>query len=169
MPKYIQQSDWDYWYDKVYGYFYRRVNSRYDTEELTADTLNSFFLSETDHQNNYGYLWGIAKNKFYTYLKQKNQEKLKQQTLQNSLEEVVLNTNIRSDHYNHKMQVLQECINRCLKNQDQEIVKLCVQEDFSSQEVSKILSISSGNVRVRLARAIKKIRDNCSKIWLLET
>ena len=45
----ITEADWNYWYDCVYAYFYRRVSNRIDVEDLTMETLEaSFFL----HQRN---------------------------------------------------------------------------------------------------------------------
>ena len=45
------QDDWNYWYDRVFSYFYRRVNTRFDAEELTAKTLNDFFLTSKEIEN----------------------------------------------------------------------------------------------------------------------
>ena len=38
------QQEYNHWYSRIYGYFYRRVNTEIDVRELTSDTLADFFL-----------------------------------------------------------------------------------------------------------------------------
>ena len=61
---------WNYWYPLVYGYFYRRMNNRDDVEDLTANTLNAFFMKE-GVQNDKGFVWQTAKNQLYKYIEAK--------------------------------------------------------------------------------------------------
>ena len=47
----FSKSLWDEYYAKVYGYFYRRLDDKFLVEDLTAETLNDFFLSSKNRVN----------------------------------------------------------------------------------------------------------------------
>lgn len=159
----LTQDKWNYWYDRVFSYFYRRLNTRFEAEELTANTLNDFFLTSKEVENENAFLWGIARHKFYDYLKQK---KLKPTTIDLDKVENSLDT---QDEYNPyylaKIEGLKECIKNHLNDLDQQIVDLTVSGDFKCNFVAQELGLSHSNVRQRLSRAIKKLKEKCTEFW----
>jgi len=159
------QTDWNYWYDMVYGYFYRRLNSRSEVDELTSETVTDFLLKNEEIQNPKALIFSIAKNKMKQFLYRK-QRNAYTDFDQMSYAQFNPQTDVYSNHYYHKIEQLKACIQRQLNTQDQEIVELCVQSDFSSKQASQMLQITSTNIRQRLSRALKKLREQCKNIWL---
>jgi len=158
--KLVSKTEWDEYYGKVYGYFYRRVEDKFEVEELTANTLNDFLLSNTNPENPNAYLWAIAKNKLFSYIKNKNKQTIFQ------LEDFDTVESNYSAHYFEKIEALKKCIDSQLKAEEKTLVELLILDDFSSQQAATKLEISPGNVRIKLHRALNKLRENCKKIWL---
>jgi RNA polymerase sigma factor (sigma-70 family) len=163
----LTQNEWNYWYNLVFGYFYRRVNSRFDAEELTANTLNDFFLTDKQVENQKAFLWGIARHKFFDYLREKKLKptNLNLDQIENSLKDSVDLEDTNNPYFLARIENLKKCIKNHLKDLDQEIVDLVVSGDFKCSFVAKELGISHSNVRQRLSRAIKKLKQNCTKFW----
>jgi RNA polymerase sigma factor (sigma-70 family) len=160
MPQPISKEKWDLWYAKVYGYFYRRINDKYAVEELTLLTLEDFFLTENEIKSEHGYMWRIAKCKFLNYINHKKSENLPLQEYDQEGEDNY------DSHYQEKLEQLMRCVKEQLKEQDREIIELSVMADFSSKRVSEELGMSSDNVRQRLSRSLKKLREKCKSVWL---
>ncbi len=158
----ISEQDWNTWYDKVFGFFYRRVNVREDVEDLTVSTLEDFFLSEKEIHNPNAFLWGIAKNKLKEFIRKKTKSSFV------NLEDLSAFESPKdfSKNYFDLIYRLKNCAKKQLKEVDREIIDLCVLCDFNSQEVAEKLSLTSGNVRQRLSRGLKKIREKCRELWL---
>ena len=158
----FSKSLWDEYYAKVYGYFYRRLDDKFLVEDLTAQTLNDFFLNSKILESQY--IWGIAKNKLYGFLRDKYKSKIV--NLEDS-ENILINFGEHySSHFLEKMELLKDCVKNQLSIIDQQIVNLSIQEDFNGREVATQLGITEGNVRIRLFRALKKLRLKCKQIWL---
>jgi DNA-directed RNA polymerase specialized sigma24 family protein len=73
-----------------------------------------------------------------------------------------------NSYYLERIEALKECIQKTLQSQDQQIVEMCVMYDFSSGEVSAETGLKPDNVRKRLSRGLKKVKDKCRQIWFLE-
>ena len=155
----INFSTWDYWYDLVYAYFYRRINQKQDVDELTGDTFNTFFLNKDPVENETAFLWGIARKKFLKFLRNKYKDRVIDI---DQIDEPGFSSDI---NYKFKLESLKQCIENQLKQQDKQILELSILEDFKSHEVSKKLNLTADNVRQRLSRALKKLRQKCKKIW----
>lgn len=163
MPRRISQEEWNHWYNKVYGYFYRRVSDKFQVEELTAETLTEFFLSEKEVDSEAGFVWKIARYNFIDYIRSKNSKKNQWQTYQDieNIEDDLRYNN----YYLERVEALKKCLQRHLKVEDCQVVEMCVMYDFSSQETATELKISSENVRQKLSRSLKKVKDKCRSIW----
>lgn len=160
--KSLTEKEWNEWYNKVYGYFFRRVDSRSDVEDLTAMTLNSFFL-KTDVKNQQGLIWVIARNKLTDFIRAK--QKNYAVSFENLPENLMSQTDVYSDTYQNRIEHLKECVKKNLKEQDYSIVELCAISDFSSEVVAAQLNLSPANVRQKLSRSLKKVREICRKVW----
>jgi RNA polymerase sigma factor (sigma-70 family) len=170
----FNSTEWTVRYDQVYGYFYRRVSSRSDVEDLTMETLERFYLTEKKMDNINAFLWGIARNKMLEYIRYKGKNQFQElvdwtetENNQNNFNELQDNwlENYRSIEYQAKLERLKECTKNQLSDLDQEIVELCISQDFKSSEVAAKLSISPENTRQRLSRALKKLREKCREAW----
>jgi RNA polymerase sigma factor (sigma-70 family) len=171
----FNSQEWKTRYDQVYGYFYRRVNSRSDVEDLTMETLERFYLSEKKIDNLNAFLWGIARNKMLEYIRYKGKNQFQELPDWNDIENNQINTNelqdnwlenYRSAEYQAKLDRLKECTKNQLSDLDMEIVELCVAQDFKSAEVATKLNITPDNTRQRLSRALKKLREKCREVWI---
>ena len=72
----ISEADWNYWYDCVYAYFYRRVSNRIDVEDLTMETLETYFLYTQKIESKEAFVWGVAKRKMLEYIRKKDKNKM---------------------------------------------------------------------------------------------
>ena len=163
MPKPVTQEEWNQWYSKVYGYFYRRVNTAYEAEELTAATLNDFYLKK-EVRSDYGLMWAIAKNKFRDFLKAKSRQP-SMADIEDIPENLLVSKSTYSPHYSIKMEKLHNCIQNQLQFQDLKIVELSIVCDFDSRRIGEEMDMSADNVRQRLSRALKKVREHCRELW----
>ena len=75
-------KEWENYYPKVYGYFFRRLNNRLDVEDLTSLVLKDFFEVLINPQksqkvtNKNCYLWKIAYNYLADFIKVKQKKLL---------------------------------------------------------------------------------------------
>ena len=171
----FNSEEWKTRYDQVYGYFYRRVNTKSDVEDLTMETLERFYFTEKKIENPNAFLWGIARNKMLEYIRYKGKNQFQELVDWAEIENGRDNFNelqdnwleeYRSSEYQAKLDRLKECTKNQLSDLDREIVDLCISEDFKSAEVAQKLGISADNTRQRLSRALKKLRDKCREAWI---
>jgi RNA polymerase sigma factor (sigma-70 family) len=165
------KNQWDEYYPKVYGYFYRRLTNREDVEDLTSvtmmaflDTINNPSKSEII-TNKHAYLWKIAYNQLNTFLKQGYKLPI----------QVGLNDNIDtldkqidscySNRYQDKIADLKQCFQSTLSSEDFELVQLSIIDNLSSQEVANISGFSAANVRQKLSRNLKKLKKACQELY----
>jgi RNA polymerase sigma factor (sigma-70 family) len=154
----LSKNDWDYWYDSIYGFYFRRLDNKTDVEDLTSQTLNDFFLSKTKVEDATSFIFQIARNKLNTYLKSKyNKEPI--YSLDDKEESVGYSPEFEKFKSN-----LSLCISEHLSSQDEEILNLCVVEDFQSKDVATRLGLTAGNVRIRLYRALKLLKEKCKHL-----
>lgn len=163
----LTQEAWNEWYNMVYGYFYRRVNSRVEADELTSETLADFFMKDDLVENQKSYIFGIARNKLLKYIQSKtrlNQQKV-DIDIYDENNEFEVSGDYYSSHYLAQVEDLKRCVERQLKDIDVEIVDMCISCEFSSERAAKELNMNSSNIRKRLSRAVHKLRDKCKQIW----
>lgn len=167
-------EEWEYWYTRVYGYFYKRVDGKYEVEELTANTLNTVFLAN-DIKNFKAYTWKVAHNYLVKYINTKNLEPMaiswdESLDLQNStipkwqMEESFETQT--SKQYQLKLKQLLECIYNNIPNPiDKQILELAICQEKNSTEIGNIFELNSDNVRQKLSRNIKKLKQTCIDLW----
>lgn len=168
------QTDWEYWYPRVYGYFYKRVTGKYEVEELTSQTLFTIFLAQ-NVKNFKAYTWKVAHNYLVKYINTKNLEPMpiswdESLDLTNStmpswqIEETIeLQT---TTQYQNKLNQLLDCIAGNIKNpEDKKILELAIYEQKNSTEIGQILNLKPDTIRQKLSRNIKKLRQNCVDLW----
>ena len=167
-------THWDYWYPRVYGYFYKRISDKNIVEVLTSETLNTVFLAE-NIKNLKAYLWKVAHNYLVRYINTKNTDMMvvgwdEAVDLDNSqqpnfpIEEGVECQ--RSQNYLRLKEEMTKCFEYSLTNDlDKQIIRLSIIEEKNSTEIAKELDLNAPNVRQKLSRAIKKVKNKCIQIW----
>jgi RNA polymerase sigma factor (sigma-70 family) len=166
MSKIPTQTEWNEVYNRVYGYFYRRLSNRSSVEDLTARVCEDFFLKEKNLQDQNAqnaYLWAIAKNKLNSFLKEKYRH--------NHIDELEENDHFSTDFKTYSgefreiiTQIL-ECVQTNSGVLDRQILEMTILEDFKASEVATKLGLSYSNLRTKLHRAIKKTRQKCGHLW----
>jgi len=160
---------WHDYYPKVFGYFFRRVERREDAEDLALVVLKKFFdaldKKGDSIENPNAYLWQIAKNQLYYFFKTRARQPFSTDKEQN-LESIDMALDAhRSKRYKERIDALLNCLKRFLKQIDYTIVYESLVQDRKSYEVSEIVDLSSANVRKRLSRSLKKVREKCRDSW----
>jgi RNA polymerase sigma factor (sigma-70 family) len=163
---------WNYWYPLVYGYFYRRVNNPTDVEDLTANTLNAFFM-KAEIENDKGFVWQTAKNQLYKYIESKklipdminldDNYDAEKQTYAYFEEHIETKYSV---HYREKMKQLLDCCRKQLNKQDYEIVFSSIIDNQNSTEIGNDLNISPATIRQKLKRSIIKLKKGCTTLWI---
>lgn len=154
-------KEWDYWYSRVYAYFFRRVNSVFEVEELTARTLNDFFLTEEQIRSDKGLMWRIARCKLLDFIKTKKPGTVElTEHYQDQTEPGF------SHFYQEKIAAIKDCLQRNLTLKEYQIVDMCVMYDFSSKDAAAELGLRPDNLRQILSRSLKKVRKICLDKWL---
>jgi RNA polymerase sigma factor (sigma-70 family) len=149
-------KEWDYWYGRVYAYFLRRVSSTFEVEELTARTLNDFFLTAEEVRSDQALMWRIARCKLLDYIKLKKNPHLELNEYQATEAEPVY-----SYAYSEKVSAVKDCLRRHLNDREYQIIEMCVMYDFSSQDAARELGLKPDNLRQILSRSLKKVRKIC--------
>ena len=155
----LNQDNYNYWYNLVYAYFYRRVNTKEDADDLTSVVLSDFFMYKKEIEKPIGLIWAIAKNKLKIFIYQKTKTPVSNENIE-ELEKIY------SDSYYSRAESLINCAKKQLKNLDFDIVELSVLCDFDSKTVSEQVNLRPDNVRQKLSRSLKKLREKCRQIWV---
>lgn len=168
------EEEWKYWYPRVYGYFFKRVNSQFEVEELTANTLNTCFMA-TNVKQFKGYLWKVAHNYLVNYIRTKStepitvgwEEELEKQNYEYATfdidEEVECS---RSQNYTRAVNQITDCLDKNItKDVDKTILQKSIGEDLTSNQIGEIVGMQGSTVRKRLQRAINKIKNKCLELW----
>ena len=164
---------WKEYYPKVFGYFFRRVDNRQDVEDLTSLVLTAYLnaLSERrdEIKNPHGYLWRIAHNYLVNFIKNKTKNPVFV-AFTEDLEVIDESIEIhRSERFNAKTQDLMQCVKDNLPELDFKIVELIVMFDRKSAEVAEELNLTAVNVRQKLSRSLKKLKQQCVNLWELHS
>jgi RNA polymerase sigma factor (sigma-70 family) len=157
----LTQEIYDHWYSRIYGYFYRRLESQSDVREMTADTLTDFFTYQKEIENPKSFIFKIAENKLKSFIKNKSNKPFVA-----DIDEVDETTASYSSHYFERSSALVDCAKNQLKPEQFSIVEMCVLCDFTAVRTAEELNLSSTNVRQILSRSLKKLREKCKQLWL---
>ncbi len=169
MSFYLIKAQWDQYYPKVYGYFFRRIDSKVDVEDLVSLTMEGLIkaLNKTDKplSNPNAYLWRIAHNHLADYIKFKSKTP-KTFSLDENLDFIDQGLeDHRSSHFQAKVADLMQCVEQNLHGIEYKIVQLVVMFDQKSVDVANDLNLKPENVRQKLSRALKKLKANCLDLW----
>ncbi len=163
---------WEYWYPLVFGYFFRRVDSISDVEDLTSETLIAFFNKYEEINNANGFVWQTAKNRLFSYIKEKS--KIPKSKTIEDCEFLEFSYNKYDEPKNHQVfssnflkvrKNIKECIEKHLKETEKEIVYLSIIEEKNSTEIGYQIGLKPATVRQKLKRSIDKLNQKCVDIY----
>ena len=161
------ETNWNYWYPRVYGYFYKRVDDKIEVEDLTANTMNTVFIAK-NIQNIPAYMWRVAHNYLVKYIDTKTTTPTPISFDENwAIAEYRENVEIIvSEKYTTKLTQLMECVKNNINNElDQKLIQLSIIEEQNSTQIAQILDLKPDNVRQKLSRLLKKLRQKCIELW----
>ncbi|MBN1374244.1 sigma-70 family RNA polymerase sigma factor [Candidatus Dojkabacteria bacterium] len=144
---------------KIYRFFYSRTLSQAVSEELTSQTFLAFAensRSKTTIENPVGYLYGIAKHIFISYLKQKGHEiPLEIERLE--IYEEIEQTTYRIESNGYTQSQIETFIDR-LPEKQRQIAKLRLLQKLKTKEICEKICKDNNYVKTTMKRAIKSLR-----------
>jgi len=159
---------WNEYYPKIYGYYFRRLSNQADVEDLTSITLTSFLevLINPDKQlaNPHGFLWKIAHNQLCVFIKNKTKNPIPI-SLNENFEIDPEIEDYKSGYQTQRVSKLMECVQNSLTGIDKLIVTQVILYDQKAVDVAKEINLKPENVRQKLSRSLKKLRQTCIQIW----
>jgi RNA polymerase sigma factor (sigma-70 family) len=161
---------WDYWYPRVYSYFYKRIDKKDLIEDLTAETMNTVFLCKNEIQNLPAYMWKVAHNYLVKYIKTKSTSPM---TVAfdddlDSYEPISVELEITTERpgFDQRKQDLIECINHSnISEIEREIMLGSIIKDLNSTDLSRLLNIKPDTIRQKLKRTLEKVRSQCLYLY----
>ena len=155
---------YDYYYDRIFRFFYHRTLSRTTAEDLTSDTFHAALrgLGRYRWQNKpfQAWLFGIATNrlkKHYETWRKRTGEPLPTNVLGEDI--LVDDTELpadrleRRDERDRMMRALAE-----LEPEDQDWLTLYYFEEMTAREIAEIAGVPVGTMKARIHRALAKLR-----------
>jgi RNA polymerase sigma factor (sigma-70 family) len=167
------QDQWDYWYPRVYGYFYKRITDKTTVDDLTANVLSTVFLAKNIINMN-GYVWKVAHNYLVRYIDTKAKSPIMVGWDDNLNwipdEQDYDLENYVSPVYNNKMANMKLCIdNQITSEEDKQLIQLSIYEEKNSSEIEALIGVKSNTVRQKLSRLLRKVKENCRDLWSTPT
>jgi RNA polymerase sigma-70 factor (ECF subfamily) len=147
----------DIYAGRAYGYFYRLTGDR----EISDDLLSELFVKLVEKISTFkggsfdGWLFKIASNIFYDYLRDKHRQKKmlddKKEQLESEITEARQNDGEKIDHL--QMQL------KKLDMDTRELIMLRFYSQASFKEIAAIRSEPIGTTLSKLHRGLKKLRE----------
>ncbi len=149
---------YDAFFEKIYKFIYFRVNHKEIAEDLTEEVfIKSWTRIATVQAESFGgWLYSIAKNIIIDYYRQKKEQVVDLEGIENFLES---DENLSEDA---NTVIERKMFLRLLKQltpEQQIIIKLKFIEDLDNAEISELISKSEGAIRVIQHRAILRLQE----------
>jgi len=148
------------YYPIIFRYFYYRTKTKEDAEDLTSEVFVRV-VSTIKTQKGYftAWLFRIAKNLLIDYYRKS--EKSKETSLQQIDSESI------PDSHKYESETLRpkeiKKLLRFLTDEQKEVITLKFLENYSNEEVAKIMNKSIGAVKALQFRALSTMRDVLKK------
>ena len=150
---------YDEYVDKVYKFFYIKCLNRSVAEDLTSETFISFMdsLAKKSIDDHKKYLYGIMRNVWLEFLKQKYQAQITDfETVENFEEyatQAVYDFEITEDPVSRLMPYVKQ-----LPEKQRMVVMMRVFQNMSVRDTADVLEKDSNYVKTTYSRAIKRLR-----------
>lgn len=156
-----QISDlWNEYYPRVYGYFFKRVTSQADVDDLTSVTMTGFIqnLDTKEILQPAGFLWKIARNQLCLYIKHKSKNPISIEDLDDFESLETTEDSEISEKYRDLLQQVLLKAETYLTADDLNILKRSYFEEQTSVQIAKDMDTTPGNIRIRLMRITQKLK-----------
>lgn len=159
-------SEFEQWYEhdmpRLFNYLSYRVRDRAAVEDLTAaicekavQNLHRYDAARSDMA---GWIFGIARNELLHYLRSH-----RRRPANVSLDRLpdMLASGESVEEQANRMALTRDAMRRLgeLSEQEQEMIALRYGADLNSDQIARMMGLTAGNVRVKLHRALEKIRE----------
>jgi RNA polymerase sigma factor (sigma-70 family) len=151
---------WDTYYPRVYGYFYKRINNKTDVEDISCIVMTVLLdnIQTKTIENIPIFMWSVARNQFKKYLRNKNSHHLHVMFTEN-IEDIGVEEQFTiSPKYKEYLENVLEYAKTKLSPDDYKILEETYFSHKNSKEIAILLHTTSGNIRVRQSRILKKLK-----------
>jgi len=161
----ITQQDleltYDLYFDKIYRFFYYKVLSKEIAEDLTSDTFIAFadvLKSKKEIENLKAFLYGIAKNTFLKFLKQKYKREIAFSSISDDFYEYADNFVENVETKKNFEDILLKFIDKIPEKQGK-VLHMRLIEKMSLQEICDKLKKDMNYVKTTQKRGIKSLKE----------
>ena len=159
------KDSFDLLYEEYYLVLFRTalliLGNKEDSEDVLQDTFVSIYKnakSLSDFEKLKPWIFSILKNTAYTRYKKRKREFPDEFVLDKTEESPVY---LGEDDFTEKSEIQDALMN--LKEKEREVLVLYYYNDFSIEEIAKILNTFKGTVKSRLYRARKNLKKELLK------
>ncbi len=168
----------DKFYIETVDIFYRYLKSNYFLDDQEAeDILSQFYIKVWNNLGKYSFdysfeswVWTVFKNvvkdsfkkrKYFGFSQLQGEDESfnYEETLISNEEEIM-----ELMEKNFRYEVIQDAIEK-LDDESKDIIYFRFVQQYSNKEISNILWITQMNVRQKVSRAIKKLKQNLDQYW----
>ena len=141
--------------DKLYRYAFYKLGNCEDAQDAVSDCIISAFENIKNIRKPEAFSAWIFKILHITCTKYVKQQITARET---SGTEELIHSKALSDETSESAAELSEALGK-LKNEEKEIVLLCVVAGLTSRETAKLTGMTAGSVRSKLSRSLAKMRN----------
>ena len=147
------------YYIPVYRFFFKHVNLKEESEDLTSDVfyscLKNFNKYDPAKASVSTWIFVVANNKLKNYYRDKKESiSIEEPTIQTKLFET---PDIEGAIFLTQMKENLEEALESLPKKERAIIELRYYSELNSEEIAAEIGITAGNVRVIIMRALKKL------------
>lgn len=156
---------YDHYYEDIFQFIYRRT----DDEDLTADICSQSFFKALQNIKKYefrglpfsAWLYRIASNEVNKYFNKKKKDRIFSVEEERILE---LFENDENEFSQEHIQLLVKTLKE-LPTETMEVLELRFFEEKSFKEIAFILNIGESGAKMRLYRAVEKLKQHFKVNW----
>ncbi len=146
----------DRYHLRIFNFFNKMIQNKMVSEDLTQDVFYKILKYRTSYKNgNFAsWIYTVARNIFSSYYQKQKKESA------NMLNEGVLKDNEKlvTETNEDELHHLQKAILK-LNYSDRELIIMNRYQEIKYQEIAEIMGSSEGAIKVKMHRALKKLKE----------
>lgn len=146
----------DRYHVRIYNFFNKMIHNKMVSEDLTQDVFIKILKYRTSYKNgNFAsWIYTIARNIFSTYYQKQKKERT------NIIEDDKLNSKEVESSENNKEELehLKVALLQ-LNNSDRELIVMHRYQEIKYEQIAEIIGSSENAVKVKVHRALKKLKN----------
>lgn len=173
------QQGWDILYRKYHERLYKALRKKFRKlwdDPICEDLINETFIvvctnikaRKYNHDNNlYGYCYRIGFNTFNNYLRSQNRKPvaygmINPEIMASDWQNQFEGFSSKTTESEKKYQILSDCIDTVLNNDEKRLLRLRYTEDIKQKELAEQENLSDGAMKQKFFRIRKKL-NNCKE------